>query len=68
MSISKNLREVLACPKCKGDVEEKGMFIACGKCRLAFPVLDGNVPDMLIPDAWPLAKARKAGFRHSLKL
>lgn len=68
MAISENLRKVLACPKCKGDVEERGMFIVCKKCMLAYPVLDGNVPDMLIPDAWPLEKAKKAGFRHSLKL
>lgn len=65
--VNKELMEVLACPKCKGDVELKGGFIVCRKCGLAFPVLD-DVPDMLIEDAWPLEKAEKAGFRHSLKL
>ncbi|MBI4019741.1 MAG: Trm112 family protein [Candidatus Aenigmarchaeota archaeon] len=64
--IDKKLLSVLACPKCKGDVQEKGMFILCGKCRLAYPVL-GTVPDMLIEDAWELGKAGKAGFRHALK-
>jgi uncharacterized protein YbaR (Trm112 family) len=59
---------VLACPKCKGDVSEKGMFIICQKCSLAYPVLDGKVPDMLVDDAWKLPKAKKAGFKHSLKL
>jgi len=68
MPVSKKLMEVLACPKCKGDVNEKVMFILCGKCSLAYPVLDGSVPDMLIEDAWPLEKAKKAGFKHSLKL
>ena len=68
MPVSKKLMEVLACPKCKGDVKERGMFIVCGKCKLAYPVLDGTVPDMLIEDAWPLEKAKKAKFRHNLKL
>jgi len=68
MSVSKELMNVLACPKCKGDVAENGMFINCGKCKLSYPVLDKTVPDMLIEDAWPLSKARKAGFRHTLKL
>ena len=68
MGVAKELLEILACPKCKGDVEEKGMFIVCKKCKLAYPVLDGDVPDMLIEDAWPLEKARKAKFKHKLKL
>ncbi len=66
--ISKELLKVLACPKCKGDVKEQGMFIVCNNCKLAYPVLDGDVPDMLIEDAWPLEKARKASFKHNLKL
>jgi uncharacterized protein YbaR (Trm112 family) len=66
--IAKDLLKILACPKCKGDVKEQGMFIVCNSCKLAYPVLDGNVPDMLIDDAWPLEKARKAGFKHKLKL
>jgi uncharacterized protein YbaR (Trm112 family) len=68
MAVPKDLLEILACPKCKGDVVEKGMFIVCERCKLAYPVLDGDVPDMLIEDAWPLARARKAGFKHELKL
>jgi uncharacterized protein YbaR (Trm112 family) len=66
--ISRELLKILACPKCKGDVKEQGMFIVCNNCKLAYPVLDGDVPDMLIEDAWPLEKARKAGFKHKLKL
>jgi uncharacterized protein YbaR (Trm112 family) len=68
MPVPKDLMEVLACPKCKGDVYEKGMFIICEKCKLAYPVLDGDVPDMLIEDAWKIEKARKAKFKHKLKL
>ena len=68
MSVPKQLMEILACPKCKGDVNEKGMFILCKKCDLAYPVLDGDVPDMLIEDGWKLSKAEKSNFKHNLKL
>lgn len=68
MSVPKQLMEILACPKCKGDVKEKGMFIVCRKCSLAYPVLDGDVPDMLIEDAWKIEKAEKTKFKHKLKL
>lgn len=68
MPVKKDLLDVLACPKCKGQVKEVGMFIACAKCRLAYPILDGDVPDMLLDDAWPLDKAKKSGFKHGLNL
>ncbi|MBN1896477.1 MAG: Trm112 family protein [Candidatus Aenigmarchaeota archaeon] len=68
MAISEHLKNVLACPKCKGNVKEENMFITCSRCGLAYPVLDGNVPDMLIEDTWKLDKARKAGFVHTDKL
>lgn len=65
--VDKELLEIMACPRCRRDIELKGMFILCRKCRLAYPVLEG-IPDMLIRDAWPLGKAKKQGFRHRLKL
>lgn len=65
--IDKELLDIMACPKCKGDIELKGMFIICQKCKLAYPILD-DVPDMLIEDAWKLDKAKKSGFKHKLKL
>jgi len=68
MPVPKDLLEIMACPKCKGDIQEKGMFILCKKCKLAYPVLDENVPDMLIEDAWKLEKAKKNKFKHKLKL
>jgi uncharacterized protein YbaR (Trm112 family) len=61
------LLKILACPNCKGSVQEKGMFLICKKCKLAYPVLN-DVPDMLIEDAWNLEKARKHKFKHKLKL
>jgi uncharacterized protein YbaR (Trm112 family) len=58
---------IMICPKCQGKIKLHEMFIVCGKCRLAYPIID-SVPDMLVEDAWPLAKASKARFRHTLKL
>lgn len=68
MPVPKDLMNILACPKCKGDVVEKNMFIVCNSCKLAYPVLDQDVPDMLIEDAWKLEKAKKVKFKHNLKL
>jgi uncharacterized protein YbaR (Trm112 family) len=67
MPVPKDLLKILACPKCKGEIEEKEKFIICYNCKLAYPVLD-DVPDMLIEDAWPLQKAKKVKFKHTLKL
>ncbi len=49
------LKEILACPKCKGDLEfheEKGE-IRCLRCRLAYRIDDG-IPVMLVDEARPL--------------
>jgi uncharacterized protein len=66
--ISKDLLDIMACPKCKGDLEEKGMFLLCNKCSLAYPILQERVPDMLIDDAWTVEKAKSAGFHHKESL
>ena len=65
--IDKELLKILACPKCKGDIEKNGMFVICKKCKLAYPIIE-DVPDMLIDDAWNFDKAKKAKFKHNLKL
>jgi uncharacterized protein len=52
MAISKELLEILACPKCKGDVhltsEQDGL--ACDACKLLYPIKD-DIPVMLIDEA-----------------
>lgn len=68
MPVDKKLMEILACPKCKGDVKEENMFITCKKCKLAYPILDKDIPDMLIEDAWPSEKAKKSKFKHTIKI
>jgi hypothetical protein len=51
MAVSKELLEILACPKCKGGVRYDKRSILCDKCRLRFKVIDGTIPDMLLKDA-----------------
>lgn len=53
MAVSKELLDILACPKCKGDIryEEKENAIFCDSCRLKFKVLEGDIPDMLLEHA-----------------
>lgn len=53
MTLDPRLLEILACPKCRGDVEylEKEQLIVCrGSCGLRYPVRDG-IPVMLIDEA-----------------
>jgi uncharacterized protein YbaR (Trm112 family) len=56
MSISKELLEILACPKCKGEVvlTEAGDGLTCAACKLLYPIVD-DIPVMLIDEAKPLA-------------
>ena len=55
MAISKELLDILACPKCKGDLvlTEQQDGLICNACRLMFPIRD-DIPIMLIDEAAPL--------------
>lgn len=48
--IDKSLLEIIACPDCKGNVEEKANKIVCQKCGKKYPVKDG-IPVMLVEEA-----------------
>ncbi len=52
MGISKELLEILACPKCKGELclnqTEDGLI--CGRCRLLYEIRE-DIPIMLIDEA-----------------
>ncbi len=52
MAISKDLLDILVCPKCKGDIillaDETGLV--CPACRLKYPIKD-NIPVMLVDEA-----------------
>ncbi len=55
MSIAPELKELLACPKCKGDLEfhEAENEIVCRACKLVFRV-EEDIPVMLLEEAKPL--------------
>jgi uncharacterized protein YbaR (Trm112 family) len=52
MAIQKDLLDILACPKCKGDIRlneaEDGLI--CDSCKLLYHIKD-DIPVMLIDEA-----------------
>jgi uncharacterized protein YbaR (Trm112 family) len=52
MAISKELLDILACPKCKGDIKlnAAGDGLVCEACRVLYPIKD-DIPIMLIDEA-----------------
>ena len=55
MTISKELLDILACPKCKGDIylKDSNDGLICDTCRLEYEIKD-DIPIMLIEEAKPL--------------
>lgn len=50
--LDKQLLEILACPKCKGELEydtDKDT-LTCNECRLRYKIED-DIPNMLIDEA-----------------
>jgi uncharacterized protein YbaR (Trm112 family) len=56
MSIASELKEILACPQCKGDLDfrESENQIICRACKLVYRI-DDDIPVMLIDEAKPLS-------------
>ncbi len=52
MTISKELLDIMACPKCKGDIEldESRNGLICNNCKLLYHIKD-DIPVMLIEEA-----------------
>jgi uncharacterized protein YbaR (Trm112 family) len=52
MALSKDLLDILVCPRCKGEIilldDETGLI--CPACRLKYPIRD-DVPVMLVDEA-----------------
>ena len=55
MALSQDLLDILACPKCKGEVHlnEKQDGLICEACKLRYPIRE-DIPIMLIDEAEPL--------------
>ena len=56
MALAPELKQILACPQCKGELDyhEDRDEIHCQRCRLVYAIRDG-IPVMLIDEAKPLA-------------
>lgn len=65
MPIAAELLEILACPKCKGDIAPtpEGDGLACPKCGVVYPVRE-DIPIMLADEAVELARWQ-AGERQA---
>ena len=57
MAISKELLEILVCPKCKGTIylTEAGDGLICDNCKLLYEIKD-DIPVMLIDEAKHIAE------------
>jgi uncharacterized protein YbaR (Trm112 family) len=55
MALSPELKQILACPKCKGELEfhEDQAEIRCKACRLVYRIED-DIPVMLLDQAQPM--------------
>ena len=55
MALSKELLEILACPKCKGEIHlnESEDGLVCNTCKLLYEIKD-DIPIMLIDEAKPI--------------
>ncbi|MCF8104854.1 MAG: Trm112 family protein [Desulfohalobiaceae bacterium] len=62
MALNKELLDILACPKCKGDLEltQKEDGLICHACELVYPVKE-EIPIMLIEEAVSLDKWSETG-------
>jgi uncharacterized protein YbaR (Trm112 family) len=52
--IDDELKAILVCPACHGDLRFEEARIICPACRRAYPIRDG-IPVMLIDEAQPWA-------------
>jgi uncharacterized protein YbaR (Trm112 family) len=52
MAVSRELLDILACPKCKGELrlEEDQNGLVCEACKLRYPIRE-DIPIMLIDEA-----------------
>ncbi len=55
MPLAQELKQILACPRCKGELEfhEERDEIHCLRCKLVYAIRDG-IPVMLVDEARPL--------------
>lgn len=61
MPLNKDLLDILACPKCKGEVTllDAQDGLRCDACEVVYPIQD-DIPVMLVEEAVPAAEWDKA--------
>ncbi len=68
MSLNSELLEILACPKCKGELQlsadEDGLL--CASCELVYPIVN-EIPIMLEQQAVKLADWQGSAFPEKIK-
>ncbi|MEN3046809.1 MAG: Trm112 family protein [Candidatus Hydrothermales bacterium] len=54
MALDKELLDIIACPKCKGDLvyKEKENVLLCFNCKLKYKIED-DIPILVIEEAIP---------------
>lgn len=53
--MNNHLLDIIACPSCKGKLEEKDRYLICQIDRIAYPIKDG-IPVLLVDQAKPLGE------------
>ena len=63
MTLSRELLETLACPRCQGALtleraggQDASEALECASCQLVYPLRDG-VPELLVSEARPLSSS-----------
>jgi uncharacterized protein YbaR (Trm112 family) len=51
MPVPDDLLAIMACPHCRGTLEDRGEALACTACGLHYPVRD-DIPVMLPEEAY----------------
>lgn len=56
MNLDPQLRAIIVCPACHGELAEAADELVCQGCGLAYPVRD-DIPVLLVDEARPSAQA-----------
>ncbi len=55
-SIDPELRAILVCPACRGELADGREGLSCPACALLYPVID-DIPQLIAEEARPYASA-----------
>jgi uncharacterized protein YbaR (Trm112 family) len=55
-SLDAELRAILVCPACRGDLHDLPAGLHCPACALIYPVVD-DIPQLISEEARPYASA-----------